>query len=48
LFISLPTQYGNFWIYPCKHRWKNDIIMVLRELGCDSVDWRWLAQDKVQ
>ena len=26
-------------------RWEDNITMVLRELGCGSVDWMELAQD---
>jgi hypothetical protein len=29
-----------------KHRWENNIRMDLREIGCESVAWIHLAQDK--
>jgi hypothetical protein len=27
--------------------WKNNIKMVLREIGCEGVNWIHLAQDRV-
>jgi hypothetical protein len=29
-----------------RHRWENGIRMDLREIGCGSVDWIQLAQDR--
>jgi hypothetical protein len=29
-----------------KHRWKNDIKMDFKEIGCDGVYWTDLAQDR--
>jgi len=29
-----------------KHRWENNIKMYLQEVGCGSLDWIELAQDK--
>jgi hypothetical protein len=29
-----------------RHRWEDDIRMDLREIGCGSVDWIQLAQDR--
>jgi hypothetical protein len=28
------------------HKWENNITMDLREIGCVSVDWKHLAQDR--
>jgi len=30
------------------HRWKDNIRMNLREIGCEGVDWMHLAQDREQ
>jgi hypothetical protein len=30
------------------HRWKENIIMNLRQIWCDDVDWIHLAQDRGQ
>jgi hypothetical protein len=27
--------------------WENNIKMDLREMGCDSIDWVYLAQDGI-
>jgi hypothetical protein len=29
-----------------RHRWENNIRMDLREVGCGSVDWMELGQDR--
>ena len=29
-----------------RHRWEDNIRMDLREVGCGSVDWMELAQDR--
>jgi len=29
-----------------RHRWEDDIKMVLQEVGCGSMDWIELAQDR--
>jgi hypothetical protein len=29
-----------------RHRWEDNIRMVLQELGCRSMDWIGLAQDR--
>jgi hypothetical protein len=31
-----------------KRRWQNSIIMDLREIGWESVDWKHVAQDRDQ
>jgi hypothetical protein len=31
-----------------RHRWKDNIRMVLREIGWEGVDWMYLAQDRHQ
>jgi hypothetical protein len=31
-----------------RHRWEDNIKMVLREIGFDGVNWFQLAQDRVQ
>jgi len=31
----------------CGSRWEDNIEMNLEEVGCESVDWIWLAQDGV-
>jgi hypothetical protein len=32
----------------CRHRWEDNIMMYLRELGIIGVNQMWLAQDTVQ
>jgi hypothetical protein len=27
-----------------RHRWKDNIMMDLQEVGCEGMDWIWLAQ----
>jgi hypothetical protein len=29
-----------------RHRWEDNIRMDLQEVGCGSIDWIWLAQDR--
>jgi hypothetical protein len=29
-----------------RHRWVDNIMLILEEIGCDGVDWTGLAQDR--
>jgi hypothetical protein len=31
-----------------RHRWEDNIMLSLREIGIDGVNWIQLAQDRVQ
>jgi hypothetical protein len=31
-----------------RHKWEDNIKLDLREIGIDSTNWIWLAQDRVQ
>jgi hypothetical protein len=31
-----------------RHRWEDNIKMIIEEIGCDGVDWIQMTQDKVQ
>jgi hypothetical protein len=36
------------FVWVLRHRWENNIIMDLRGIGCDGVDWIQVLQGRVQ
>jgi hypothetical protein len=31
-----------------RHRWEDNIKLVLRQMGINGANWIWLAQDRIQ
>ena len=41
-------EYFRRSMWRSKHRWENDVKMVVKERACKIVDWSQLARDRVQ
>jgi hypothetical protein len=46
IFLKLEYSYSS--LERPRHRWENNIKMVLREIGWGDMDWNHLAQDRGQ
>ena len=44
--ILMPTPEGMRQLGRHRHRWEDNIKIILHEVGCEAMDWIYLAHDR--